>query len=329
MLKAYRLKFLSKSTPVRAYTLFGAICWAYRLMGEDLEKLLDNFKNGNPPFIISSPFPIAESKRGFSLVFPKPVLVISEKAEKDDRLCEKINRKPIKKARYVSFSVFRRIVEGEIKKEKALVNTKMFKETGKVIVQEGDIACFEDFGGLSVRNVLNRITMKSDNLFTEEYYMFSDRWFLVKFYNSDIKPVLEECFKLIEDTGLGANKNLGWGSVKIEPLQGFDEELEYLDSKVIKNAEKIITLSPVIPQKESLNIDDSTYEYEIYKSPIDTTFGETLIWKKKVLYLKEGSVLKKKENSKWIGCIKDVGAKDLGIEAYQYGYEFPIAVGGE
>ena len=328
MLKAYRLKFLSKSTPVRAYTLFGAVCWIYRLIGGDLEKLLNDFNNDNPPFIISSPFPLAGSDNGYSLVFPKPILLISDKVEKDERICEKINRKPVKKAKYVSFDVFKRIVESEIKEGKVLGYTEEFKETRSVIVHKNGKALFEDFSSLSVRNILNRVTMKSDNLFTEEYYLFSDRWFLVKFYDNDFKPVLEECFKLIEDTGLGANKNLGWGSVKIEPLKGFDEEVEYLDRKV-KRANKFITLSPVIPKEESLDIDDSTYEYEIYKSPIDTTFGETLIWKKKVLYLKEGSVLKRRGNGGWVGCVKYVGTEDQKVKAYQYGYEFPVALGGE
>ncbi len=327
MLSLYRLKFLSKSTPVRAYTLFGAICWIYRLIGGDLEKLLNDFKNGNPPFIISSPFPIAESSCGLSLVFPKPVLVISDEVRRDYSIYEKIRRKPIKKARYVSFSVFKRILEGEVKEERFISDPEKFEETEKVIVQRGDKACFKDFGGLSVRNVLNRVTMKSENLFTEEYHLFSDKWFLVKFYDNGFKPMLEECFKLIEDTGLGANKNLGWGNVKIEPLEGFDKEMEYLEKKV-NRSEKFITLSPVIPKNETIDIDNSTYEYEIYKSPIDTTFGEALIWKRKVLYLNEGSVLKRRGDDEWVGCVKDVGAGDIGIKAYQYGYEFPVAVGG-
>ena len=328
MLKAYRLKFLSKSTPVRAYTLFGAICWAYRLMGEDLEVLINKFRESNPPFLISSPFPIAESKCGFSLVFPKPVLSISDMIERESDICKKVNRKPIKKAKYVSFSVFIKILEGEIINERSLADAQKFEESRGVIVHKSDRACFEDFAGLSVRNVINRVLVKSENLFTENYYLFSDRWFLVKFYDKTFIPVLEECFKLIEDIGLGANKNLGWGKVRIEPLEGFEMEISHLDSRV-KPSEKLITLSPVIPKENSLDIDNSTYEYEVYKSPIDTTLGETLIWKKKVLYLREGTVLKRNDNFDWVGQAKYVGTDDFGVKAYQYGYEFPVALGGE
>ena len=328
MLKAYRLKFLSKSTSVRAYTFFGAVCWAYKLMGGDLEALLNKFRENNPPFLISSPFPIAESERSLSLVFPKPVLTISDTTEREDNVCKKINRKPIKKAKYVSFSVFTKILEGEIKNEKSLADLQEFEESKGVIVHKSDKAWFEDFTGLSVRNVINRVVVKSENLFTEDYYLFSDRWFLVKFYDETFIPVLEECFKLIEDIGLGANKNLGWGNVRIEPLEGFEEEVNYLDSRV-KPSEKFITLSPVIPKENSLDINNSTYEYETYKSPIDTTFGETFIWKRKVLYLKEGSVLRRNYNFGWVGQAKDVGADDFGVKAFQYGYEFPVAVGGE
>ena len=326
MLKAYRLKFLSKTTPVRAHTLFGAICWAYRLMGEDLEGLLNKFRDNEPPFLISSPFPIAENGCGFSLVFPKPILTISDITEKEDNICKKINRKPIKKAKYVSFGVFTHILEGKIKNEKSLGDMERFEESKGVIVHKSDKACFEDHTGLSVRNSINRITVKSENLFTEEYHLLSDRWFMVEFYDEIFMFVLEECFKLIEDIGLGANKNLGWGSVRIEPLEGFDEEVDYLNSKV-RPSEKFVTLSPVIPKEDSLDIDNSTYEYEIYKSPIDTTFGEPLIWKNKVLYLKEGSVLQSNGNDSWVGQAKYVGRDDF--KAYQYGYEFPVAVGGE
>jgi len=152
MLKLYSLKFLSKSTPVRAYTLFGALCWAYRLMGGDIEKLLKGFKEGNPPFLISSPFPIAGSESGHSLVFPKPILPVSEEFERNDEICTKINRKPLKKARYVSFGVFMDIVEGRIREEKALAEG--FEETNGVVVHKSDKALFEDFKGLSVRGLI-------------------------------------------------------------------------------------------------------------------------------------------------------------------------------
>ncbi len=329
MLKAYCIKFLSKSTPIRAYTLFGAICWTYKLTGENLEDFLKGFLERKPPFLISSPFPIAEGKCGYSLVFPKPTLVISKEFRREDDVCTKINQKPLKKAKYVSFGVFKEIVEGKITQEKDLVNLKKYEETEGVIVHTNDKASFEDREDLSVRNILNRVTMRSENLFTEKYYIFSDRWFLIKYYDESYEPIIEECFKLIEDTGLGANKNLGWGSVKIEPLEGFEKEVEYLEEKV-KPSDRFISLSPVIPRKDSIDLEESTYEYEIYKSPVDTTFGGPFIWKRKVLYLKEGAFLTKKENQVWVGQVKYVGAKyeSIEVKAYQYGYEFPIAVGG-
>ncbi len=327
MLKAYRLKFLSKSTPIRAYTLFGAICWTYRLAGGDLGDFLKGFSEGNPTFLISSPLPIAEGENRYSLVFPKPTLVISNEFRREDDVCAKINRKPLKKAKYISFGVFKEIVEGKITQEKDLADTRKYEETGGVIVHASDKVCFEDKEDISVRNILNRITMESENLFTEKYHIFSDRWFLIKYYDESYKPIIEECFKLIEDTGLGANKNLGWGSVKIEPLKGFEKEVEYLEGKV-KPSDRFISLSPLIPRRDSIDLEDSTYEYEIYKSPVDTTFGGPFIWKRKVLYLKEGAFITKRENQTWVGQVKDVGAKegDLEVKAYQYGYEFPVAV---
>jgi CRISPR-associated protein Csm4 len=47
------------STPWHADSLFGALCWAYRDAAgpERLEELLDEFREGSPPFVLSDAFP--------------------------------------------------------------------------------------------------------------------------------------------------------------------------------------------------------------------------------------------------------------------------------
>jgi hypothetical protein len=48
------------------------------------------------------------------------------------------------------------------------------------------------------------------------------------------------------------------------------------------------------------------------------------------MYLSEGSVITKNSSEKWVGHLKPVGVdeQDLKVDAYQYGYEFPICVEG-
>jgi hypothetical protein len=58
MLKAYKITYLSPTSSVRSFTIFGAICWSCKLIhGEEkLKEFLSEFKE-NPKFLISSAFP--------------------------------------------------------------------------------------------------------------------------------------------------------------------------------------------------------------------------------------------------------------------------------
>jgi CRISPR-associated protein Csm4 len=56
----FRLRPLSTwATPWRAASLFGALCWKYRLLSGETALLnwIDAFKDGAPPFVLSDPFP--------------------------------------------------------------------------------------------------------------------------------------------------------------------------------------------------------------------------------------------------------------------------------
>lgn len=324
VLKAYRLKFLSKATLVRSYTLFGAICWACELLGKDLKNLLHGFEKGNPPFLISDPMPLAKSADRELLLFPKPVLPVMKEFRREDDICLKKDRKKIKKAKYVTFKVLKKVLEGEVLEEVDLMDKEEFKVSNNIISLADESPEFKDENALSVRNILNRINMRSENLFTEDYHLFSDRFFLLWFKDEGYEDTVEECLSIIEDNGLGANKNLGWGKVKIEPLEGFDEEFTYLSRKVMQSAKRFITLSPVIPQRGTLDFKDSYYTLEVYKSPTDNTFGGPFIWKRKVIYLKEGSVLKNPKSEGFVGRLKETKAGDFRV--FQYGYEFPLEV---
>ncbi len=324
MLKAYKITFNSPSTQIRSYTLFGAICWAYSLMGGDLESLLSKFEK-EPPFIISSPFPVAKTEEGKTVLFPKPIIPISTQFERDDNICVKINRKDFKKTKYVTFKALKHIIENKFFEEKYL-HINGFKVNNSVIhLNSEGIPYFKETKDLSVRNVLNRVTMKSENLFTEEVYFYTDKVFFIKYFYSGYINTVETCLNLIEDLGVGANKNLGWGNVEIEDTtRNIKDVIEFIESRM-KNGKAFITLSPLLPKKDSLNLSESYYNIETYKSPIDTTFGRSFIWKRKVMYLTEGSFLKPSSGG-WVGNLKEVGTNET--KAFQYGYEFPLSVEG-
>ena len=340
MLRLYRLKFLSPSTEIRAYTLFGAICWAYRLLGGDVEKLCEKFQQ-EPPFLISSPFPILKAQVGNDCtlteipLLPKPILPIAKEFSREDDICKKVNRKPVKKAQYITVRAFERLIELGSLEERAFYSDKFkavegFKRAIALDKEEIYNSVSKVRKDVSVRNVLDRRTMKSVNLFTEEISYFPDMYFIVKYLDVSFVDTVETCLLLIEDLGLGANKNIGWGKVRIkEDTETFKELVEFIKQRLDLGANgTFVSLSPVLPKKGMLDLENSFYQVEPYKSPVDTTFGYDFAWKKKVLYLREGSVIKKKQDG-YVGQLKDVSV-DLEdgkkVKAFQYGFEFPIGL---
>jgi Uncharacterized protein predicted to be involved in DNA repair (RAMP superfamily) len=111
MLKAFVFKPLSpfKSFPT-TNTIFGAICWGIRWL-ESEEKLLETlemFKTGRPPFIISAPLPW----KGGRWIFPRPIHFIRIVPENVEDYKE---YKKFKKAQWVSWEVFREVLERKLR----------------------------------------------------------------------------------------------------------------------------------------------------------------------------------------------------------------------
>ena len=326
MLKAYKINFLSISSPIRAYTLFGAFCWAYKLSKgeENLINFLESFKN-NPLFLISSPFPIVKGYTDNEIneyyLFPKPIIPISISNKNEDSkkdICLKKHRKKYKKAKFITEEVLKDFIDGKIREEKDLINNPVYKPYKNIIYKSSRNIEFSSNikSDLLTKNVINRFTSTSDNLYTEEGNFYDNQYFLVKFLDKAFIKEFDVLLNIVEEIGLGKNKNIGWGKVK------FNEEsdkLNWLD-EYIDNSDKFLTLSPVIPT-ENISIENSFYEFEIYKSPVENTFSAYLM-KQKVIYLKEGSVISS-ANDKYKGALKQVVLKP---KIYQYGLEFPIKV---
>jgi len=332
MLRVYKVNFLSISSPIRTYTLFGALCWAYRLSyGEDkLISFLNNFKN-EPVFLLSSLFPIirysekcnsSETKEAF--LFPKPILPLKNKCKTNQKssdlkeICNKRERKKYKKAQYITEEVLKDFIEGKINEEADFIENNEYSVYEKNIIYKSNSELnfkSQIKSTLLTKNVINRITSTSANLYTEEAIFFDTQFFLAKFYDNGFIKTFEILLRIVEEFGLGKNKNIGWGKIKFENTN----ELQWLDNN-IDNEEKFITLSPIIPTN-NIDISKSFYDFEIYKAPVENTFNNFLL-KQKVIYLKEGSFITSSSQN-YKGQLKQV-IKDKPI--YQYGLEFPIKV---
>lgn len=326
MLKAYKIDFLSIASPIRAYTLFGALCWAYKLSKgeESLIKFLKSFKK-DPLFLISSPFPIVkghvDNETNEYYLLPKPTIPLSLSIRNEnlkEDICLKKYRKKYKKAKYITEEVLKDFIDGKIREEKDLINDPMYKPYKNIIYKNKKNLefYFNIKSDLLTKNVINRFTSTSENLYTEEGIFYDKQYFLVKFLDKAFIDEFNVLLSIVEEIGLGKNKNIGWGKVK------FNEEsnkLNWLD-EYIDNSDRFLTLSPVMPT-ENISIENSFYDFEIYKSPVENTFSIYLM-KQKVIYLKEGSIISSK-NDGYKGILKQVVFKP---EIYQYGLEFPIKV---
>lgn len=312
MIKAYKIKYLSPHTSIRSYTLFGAFCWGYRLLkGNDkLEEFLKEFKE-KPKFLISSPFPLVNN----NFLFPKPNLILKE--DTNIPVLEKLKRKPYKKAKYITEEVLKDIIKGEVKYQNDLMQN--YKAKGSIIYKENEKIEKIDYREIIfTHNSLNRITHSSESLYFEKGIISNEEFFLVRFFDEHFKNEFEKVLNIIEDLGLGGNKNIGWGKVKIEPIT--DKDLSFLENSPKSN--QFLTLSPVIPT-ENLNTDKSLYNTFSFKSYSEGSFSKGEL-KNKVIYLDESSIIYAKDKNKFVGQLKKVGFIEENKPIYQYGFEFPI-----
>ncbi len=324
MIKAYKIKYLSPHTNIKSYTLFGAFCWGYRFLkgNNRLEKFLKDFKK-EPKFLISSPFPLVNN----NFLFPKPDLILKEDTKIP--VLEKLKRKPYKKAKYITEEVLKDIIKGKVKyqNDKDIIKGEVkyqndlmqyYKSKGSIIYKENEeIEKINYREILFTHNSLNRITNSSESLYFEKGIISNEEFFLVRFLDESFKNEFEEVLNIIKDLGLGGNKNIGWGKVKIEPV---NKNLSFLENSPKSN--QFLTLSPVIPTK-NLNTNNSFYNIFSFKSYSESSFSKGEL-KNKVIYLDESSIIYAKDKNKFVGQLKKVGFFEENKPIYQYGFEFPI-----
>ncbi len=105
--RTYYLRFKAPVTELpRAPALFGHLAWMV-LWHEGrvrLEAFLQAFEEGPPPFLLSSAFPVARKGEDRLPLLPRPKR--PPLMEKDTR-----KRKTLKRIRYLSFSLFRKVAE--------------------------------------------------------------------------------------------------------------------------------------------------------------------------------------------------------------------------
>lgn len=292
-----------------SFSIFGAICWGIRILyGKDfLQDMLTKFRE-KPPFLLSSPV----LKYKDNLLFPKPQLPGGWGDFETSQ--EYKERKSFKKLSYVSKESLLKILEGNIKTEKELWES----------VKN------EDLKGEFIKTIntlhaqINRITWTTggEALYNEEATFIAVPFSVfIYFYDTNyIEPVQAA----LRFTQLGGNKSTGMGYYEVS----FQED-SFLEKYVENKSRSFITLSPVFPSEHFI-LEESYYDVFPLLSAVDG-FYETPagnFWKKRVLYINKGSLIKTKQEKDFHGGIKEV-CKLPDKTVYQYGYAFPLYVRGE
>ena len=305
-MKTYRLNIKPHSsflTPWQADTIFGSLCWimAWREGKDTLAKVLEDYRNGNPLFVLSDGFPadLLPAPAHLSLMTPE-----------GETLEDYQNGKKLKKIAWLTWEEFEFVRNGKI-------NTQ-FQENPKT---------FKTF--TTLHSSINRITGTTGDegsLFELEEYAIEANELKTETLSIYLKIKdgwEEKVFSLFKDLslmGYGRKKSIGKGSFEIigglEPFDKFDD---------FKGENGFISLSNFVPAKN-----DPTEGF--YKTLVkygklggEFTFSKNP-FKKPLMMLAAGSSFHVEGNIKpFYGRMVD-RVSPAKPEVVHYGYAFSVPI---
>lgn len=320
-MELYRLTFKPMSPftcKIESYTLFGAICWGYKILfGEKvLLDLLESFKE-KPPFLISSPV----LKHNEKLFFPCPQM--------PDEFPEPEN--------YKNYQFFKKIKKGlslipeeifiEFLQQKFETKYQLSEKVKEFLFKNNNYP--QDIPVNIPHNSINRLTWTTvgGQLFNITSFYYPEFCVFVNLMDKNFD--LEILKKLLELVSIGGDKSIGLGRVKVLEIKR-DKVLEKYLSPEKDKSEKFYTLSPSL-QDEVYDYKKSYYQIFLYAGIVDNFYERltTPILKKRHIYFKTSSVFVVKHVKTCYGKFPPVLAgknKNKEVTIYQYGYAFPLYI---
>lgn len=285
-------------------TIFGALLSTTKeIYPEKFQEMLEKFKKGNPPFLVTSAFPYLQSDDQKVRFFPKPLL----EPEKHDDM--EVSKK-IKKARYVQESIFTSWI-GKGEKEVSL-NMDEYQLQDGLLFEKTLNSEFRFETDTIPRNTINRVTNASENIFYTSGVTMKGLglYFMVRFLENGYEDIIMGCIRFLKDRGFGSDISVGKGH--------FDYEI-YPENIFSPEGESFITLSRYIPLIEELDSMGDDLWYELGSKRGRSSSG-TL--RKEVKFFREGSSFKSLEKPFYGHLVES------GKEAVEYGMAYPVGVGG-
>jgi CRISPR-associated protein Csm4 len=298
---------------IHSDTLFSAICNSYRLLygNEELENVLEQFKDGDPPFLISSAFPFVKD----TLLFPLPKNVdFGEYVEE---------RKEFKKVEFVSKTIFDRILESkdikeDAKKEnliqrRALLTNEEKAKIGKIkeIWHEQEVPRV----AIDRKTSASSICHFGEVIYSNECGMY----FLINFKKKECEREVKAAIRLLGDEGIGGDRTYGKGLFKIKEPE-FDRISMDLQPK-----NGFVTLSLYYPKKDEVPKLKGGYYELIGRGGWVYSLNARNIRRRFVRMFIEGSVFNVPTGL--YGDLVPVGPEEFtDHEIYRYGYAFTIPI---
>lgn len=294
-MKTKQIKIIPQSgfcTPLRADTLFGQILWQVRYLWgeEELSRIIEEFKTGKVPFLISDVMP--------EDYLPKPVHLPADL--RAENLAEAAARKKLKKVEWMSRDKYLGYLSGRDLELEVL-------EPVTVTLEE-------------MHNHINRQTGRTGtegSLYSTEVYHFNRQSYrYLSFYwrgSQEWWDRFPEILGNLERTGLGKGKSKGYGQFV---LLGW-HDCTWLDE--IERADAMLLGNSFVPAAS-----DPLAGYW----RIETKFGRTgedissFPFKKPITMLTRGTVLKGSYRP-FIGKLLTDIHHDHRIVHYGYGFTFP------
>lgn len=305
------IKPLSIFPKLHSDRIFGAILSSIsELYPNKVNEIIDDFKNNNPPFIISSTFPAINAGDEKIRFFPK--IIIDTKYDSFDLN----DLKDFKKVEYYEESIFMDIINGKLSEKDILENYSGYHRIGSLLMIKNREVNIEVTDAIVPNNMINRLSGETKIFYSEglKYGENIELFCFIEVFNHEYEQIIKAVFKFLKDRGFGRDISIGKGQ--------FDYSIEDInindlsDNQEVHDNDKFITLSRFIPSENDLKFIKEYSDYEILSKRSKDKSGEI---RKQVRFFKEGSTFK--NYAKYYGQIVESGGIKPAIE---YGYAFPL-----
>lgn len=248
---------------IRSDTLYGAlIATISEIYGNDVvENIINGFKRGEPPFLLSSIFFYLD---GITLL-PLPLSILKHKSLLSKSIQKRVViRSVLRKIRIVDERFFKdycngiNSIEFEIEEEKLKriilgnnVYIPMTLPMGELVLLRENLerAVREKRGNLYVigrrpRNILDRVVHSSDIYYVGYVTYTTDLCFMIEILSEEMKDLITSAIKLLGDLGLGGERSVGFGKFRLIDIKDFKFPVE--------QGKYVISLSLYLPSPEEL-----------------------------------------------------------------------------